>query len=248
MASKKIATQRRRLADEVYDQLVEAIVSKQIGPDDRLVQEKLASELDISRTPVREALLRLENEGVLTVASSGGFRLVETNEAETLALYEARAAVEARAARLLATVASPAELDRLREYILKEERVNGQDTGAYFHANRNIHRAFVEASSNRFLLEMFDMIWGRAMAFHLFANIPQNQVAASLGGHLALLDAIQTGDPVNASHAFEKHIAEGYDLQTSAASDFSDLPANKNFIHAHWKAAQRQYVTKCECI
>lgn len=215
MAFKKIETQRRRLADQVYAQLVEAIVRKQIGPDDRLVQEKLASELDISRTPVREALLRLENEGVLTVAASGGFRLVETNEAETLGLYEARAAVEARAARLLATRANPEQLDQLREFIRKEEQVNGQDTGAYFHANRNIHRALVEAAANRFLLEMFDMIWGRAMAFHLFANIPQNQVAASLGGHLALVDAIEAGDPVKASQAFEDHIAEGYKLQTS---------------------------------
>ncbi|MEM9581009.1 MAG: GntR family transcriptional regulator, partial [Pseudomonadota bacterium] len=77
MALRSISTQRRRLADDVYDQLVTAIMDREIGPNDRLVQEKLASELDISRTPVREALLRLEKEGVLAVANSGGFRLAK---------------------------------------------------------------------------------------------------------------------------------------------------------------------------
>ena len=51
MALRGITTQRRRLADEVYDQLVIAIMNREIGPDDRLVQEKLAAELEISRTP-----------------------------------------------------------------------------------------------------------------------------------------------------------------------------------------------------
>ena len=93
MALKSIVTQRRRLADEVYDQLVEAIMNQQITADDRLVQEKLAAELEISRTPVREALMRLEKEGVLMAAASGGFRLAQMNEDEVKQLYQARAAI-----------------------------------------------------------------------------------------------------------------------------------------------------------
>jgi len=69
VALKSIKIQRRRLADEVYDQLLASITVGDIGPDDRLVQERLAAELDISRTPVREALLRLEQEGVLVTAN-----------------------------------------------------------------------------------------------------------------------------------------------------------------------------------
>ena len=80
MALRSISTQRRRLADEVYDQLVTAIMDREIGPDDRLVQEKLAAELQISRTPVREALLRLEQEGVLATSSRGGFVLHRMEE------------------------------------------------------------------------------------------------------------------------------------------------------------------------
>ena len=212
MALRSINTQRRRLADEVYDQLVRAIMDREIGPDDRLVQEKLAAELDISRTPVREALLRLEKEGVLRMAHSGGFRLAKISEEETLELYQARAAIEGQAARILTARGDMEELDRLRELILRTEDLKEPTTRNYFVANRAIHRAFMEAAGNRFLLEMFDMIWGRAMAFHLFAAIENTDISKSLGNHVELVDVIATGDRGAALEAFTDHIQQGFEL------------------------------------
>jgi len=212
MALHSITTQRRRLADEVYDQLVQAIMDREIGPDDRLVQEKLAAELDISRTPVREALLRLEKEGVLHLANSGGFRLAKISEEETLELYQARAAIEGQAARILTARNDPEELERLRVLIRQTEDLKDPTTRDYFTANRTIHRAFMEAAGNRFLLEMFDMIWGRAMAFHLFAAIENADISKSLGNHIELVDVIATGDRGAALEAFTDHIQEGFEL------------------------------------
>lgn len=212
MALRGITTQRRRLADEVYDQLVNAIMNREIGPDDRLVQEKLAAELQISRTPVREALMRLEKEGVLHLANSGGFRLAKISEEETLELYQARSAIEGQAARILAARNDKRELDRLRALITRTEDLKNPTTRDYFTANREIHRAFMEAAGNKFLLEMFDMIWGRAMAFHLFAAIENADIAKSLGNHIVLVDVIATGDRAAALEAFTAHIQEGFEL------------------------------------
>ena len=212
MALRSITTQRRRLADEVYDQLVAAIMSREIGPDDRLVQEKLAAELDISRTPVREALLRLEKEGVLHLANSGGFRLAKITEEETLELYQARAAIEGQAARILTARSDPKEFAQLRGIIRENEKLSNPTTKDYFIANRTIHRAFMETAGNRFLLEMFDMIWGRAMAFHLFAAIENADIASSLGNHLALVDVLEKGDRGAALEAFTAHIQDGFEL------------------------------------
>ena len=75
MALKSIQPTRRRLADQVYDQIINAIVNRDIVSEDRLIQEKLAAELQISRTPVREALMRLEQEGVLEVTNRGSFKI-----------------------------------------------------------------------------------------------------------------------------------------------------------------------------
>lgn len=212
MALRSINTQRRRLADEVYDQLVAAIMDREIGPDDRLVQEKLASELDISRTPVREALLRLEKEGVLTVANSGGFRLTTITEEEVRELYQARAAIEGQAARILAARNDPEQLSAIRAFIVQTEQLDNPTTRDYFIANRAIHREFMVAAGNRFLIEMFDMIWGRAMAFHLFAAIEHTDISQSLGHHTALVDAVASGDRTQALEKFTDHIQDGFDL------------------------------------
>jgi DNA-binding GntR family transcriptional regulator len=213
VALKGIVTQRRRLADEVYDQLVEAIVNQQITAEDRLVQEKLAAELEISRTPVREALMRLEKEGVLMAAASGGFRLAQMDEAEVKQLYQARAAIEGQCARILAVRATDAQIAKLRRIIEDEENLTELTTASYFQANRNIHRAFVEEAGNKFLLDMFDMIWGKAMAFHLFATLQNVDISRSLGNHLALVDVIATKDPAKTLEAFIAHIQDGFDLQ-----------------------------------
>ena len=171
MALKSIKSERRRLADEAYAQLMDAILSGEIGGDDRLVQERLAAEMEISRTPVREALLRLEQEGVLVTSPRGGFILYKMDESEIRELYQARAAVESQAARILASQNDGFKNRELRATIEREENISNPSVQAYFDANRNIHRRFVELVDNRYLLEMFDNIWNRGTAFRLFAAI-----------------------------------------------------------------------------
>lgn len=213
MKFQSIKPQRRRLADEVYDQLVQAIMAREIKPADTLVQEKLAAEMQISRTPVREALMRLEQEGVLEVSKRGSFRLYRMDDQEVKELYQSRAAVEGQCARILAVRRDPKDIATLRAIVEREERLTEHTARAYFEANRNIHRAFVEQAENRFLLEMFDMIWGKAMAFHLFATIEKIDLGQSLGDHMALVDVIETGDKTAALEVFTDHIQNGFDLQ-----------------------------------
>ncbi len=213
LALKSIQPARRRLADEVYEQLIGAIMRREIGPHDHLVQEKLAAELQISRTPVREALMRLEQDGVLEVSNRGSFRLYQMNDTEIRELYQARAAVEGQSARILAHEADPGIVATLRECVQREENVSDASAKGYFEANRNIHRKFVELAKNRFLLEMFDMIWGKAMAFHLFAAIENVDLAKSLGAHMALVDIVASGDKGAALELFTAHIQDGFDLQ-----------------------------------
>ncbi len=213
LAFKSIQPVRRRLADEVYDQIVSAIMNLEIGREDRLIQEKLATDLGISRTPVREALMRLEQEGVLRKSAQGGFRLYQMSDQEVRELYQTRAAIEGQVARILAENHTPANIEDLRQTITKEENIASDSIRDYFEANRNIHRRFVELANNRFLLEMFDMTWGKAMAFQLFAQIQNVDLSKSLGDHIALVDVIETGNKIEALEVFITHIQDGFDLQ-----------------------------------
>ena len=213
MALKSIQPTRKRLADEVYQQLIDAILARDIMPGDQLVQGKLAAELQISRTPVREALIQLERDGVLEVTTRGSFRLYLMNEHEVRELYQARAAVEGQTARILAANKTPKMIQELRDFVENEEDISSSTIQAYFAANKNIHRRFVELANNRFLLEMFDMIWGKAMAFQLFATIENADPSKSLGGHMRLIDVIESGDKSETLEVFTQHIQDGFDLQ-----------------------------------
>lgn len=216
MALKTIKLERQRLADIVYGQLLEAIRNGEIAEDEQLVQEKLAEQLQISRTPVREALLRLEQDGILVSSPRGGFSLYKMTREEVRELYQARAAIEGQAVRILATKKDPEIAEHLRDIIRREESISSELVDEYFNANRTIHRSMVELTGNRYLLEMFDNIWNRATSYNLFAAIEKLDLAKSLGDHLRLVDAIETGNPTIAMEAIVDHITDGFELQIEA--------------------------------
>ncbi|WP_370402154.1 GntR family transcriptional regulator [Sulfitobacter sp. JB4-11] len=213
MPFKSLSQPRVRLADQVYDQIMQAIRTGAISVNDRIVQEKLAEEFEISRTPVREALFRMEQEGILMVAGRGGFQIRKLGEGEIAELYGSRAAIEGYAARILADRNDPQICADLRELITRTEDISEPSVHAYFKANMNVHRSFVEATKNRFLLEFFDNIWNRGSSFTLFASIKNVDLSESLGGHLALVDAIETGDGSTAAEKMIAHIQDGKEMQ-----------------------------------
>jgi DNA-binding GntR family transcriptional regulator len=203
-----------RLADFVYRQIFDAVVSGQIPPGDRLVQEVLAEEMDVSRTPVREALLRLETEGILEASERGGFLVRSLDLDEVRATYELRAAVEGYSARLVAERGDPAAIESIRATIT--EATDGAASAEEgYELNRRVHRLIVEATGNAMFLETVDSIWGRGQAFRMFAKMH----AADLHflhadpSHDDVLAAIERGDGPAAQEAMTAHILSGLDLQ-----------------------------------
>lgn len=216
MTFKSLSTPRVRLADQVYDQIMQAIRDGSIAADDRIVQEKLAEEFEISRTPIREALFRMEQEGILKVAGRGGFVIRRLGKDEIAELYGARASIEGFATRLLADANDAKKCDQLRKIINKAENLKEGSVQEVFEANMAIHRAFVEATDNRFLLEFFDNIWSRGSSFTLFATLEGEDLSKSLSDHMELVDAIETGDGSLAAEKMIAHICDGHELQIDA--------------------------------
>ena len=215
---KKIEVTRIRLADQVYDQILHAIENGLIAPADRIVQEKLADELMVSRTPVREALLRLQQEGILSAVDRGGFIIRQTTRREVMELYQAREAIEGYCCATLASTPEAADLTRIETVIHTNENATLDTVSQYYAANRQIHRAFVEATGNHHLLEMFDAMWNRSLSFQTFRLMKQPQLDLTLTGHLALLEAIRARDPRRAAEAMSTHIRDGMQLQLSVLS------------------------------
>lgn len=139
------ATIAENAADHVHSQLRDAILSGQLRPNHRLVEVTLADELGVSRTPVREALLRLRQEGL--VVQSHGWLVRDHDPAEVLEYLEARAALESATAGLAARRIDEAQLTELRS-ILDEMEDRSRSRREVNSLNSRFHALIAEAGGN----------------------------------------------------------------------------------------------------
>ncbi len=209
---KKAPQARPRLAADVYDQLLSAVVNGQIKPGERLIQEKIAAQINISRTPVREALLRLEQEGVLEQTGRKGFTIRDITDQEIRALYGAREAVEGYAAYVIATNRGDQQLATIEQAVLAEQQLSERDVEKEFTINRNIHRTIVEQSGNSVLLGMFDSLWSRGVSLWLFSATRDDQTPPKPDVHSKLLQKLKSGTPEEAQKEMIDHIRDGLDM------------------------------------
>ena len=206
---KRMPDVQPRLADDVYEQILSAIINGQIAPGERLIQEKIAAEINISRTPVREALLRLEQEGILELSGRKGFAIRQISEDEVRDLYQAREAIESYGAYWVAANRSEERLAAIEAKVAAERALSERDVEAEFYLNKDIHRTIVEQTGNNVLIGMFDSIWGRGISLWPFAATRANQEPPDLMVHQELLEILQTGSPENAQRAMIAHVREG---------------------------------------
>ncbi|WP_168709331.1 GntR family transcriptional regulator [Arthrobacter sp. PAMC25564] len=211
---KKIEFARETLADAAYAQIAEGILTQDLGPGTRLLMDDLAARLGISRTPVREALHRLEMERVIEPGGRRGYIVRKLTDAELDKQYAARGAIEPFA---LAEVArrGGAAADYVRSTF--EELVLAPQTTAMevFLVNKAIHRCTVEALDNEYLLSMFDVIWQTAMAAHVWADILESRTSVDFPElHRPIVEAAESGDPELASKVAHEHILAGRGLHS----------------------------------
>ena len=217
MAHFKKIKKNARLADEVYEQIYDSISLGSIEPNERIIQEKLADEMEVSRTPIREALLRLEVEGVLVRSGRNGFVFRRLSSQEARQIYDVRELVECYAMGLLWDKKDSEVISRLEQNTIRIESQKHRSFNEYGLANKNIHRAFAEEAGNPFLLDLFDMIWTRSNSVRAFSALSETDLSISLKGHMELCQALRHGNRPDAIEAMRSHIREGLHLQLSSA-------------------------------
>lgn len=147
----------RSRAEFVYDTLRDAISDGRIAAGERVREEEIARNLGVSRTPVREALQRLQQRGLLVVGGGRGLVVAHLSQQQIIELYAMRQILEGSAARFAATHATPAEVALL--YQLQEELKFAQnDALLHSNLNRQFHHAIYEAAHNRYLIQTLDSL------------------------------------------------------------------------------------------
>ena len=193
---------------DAYTLILEAIDMGVYKPGDRLVESDLAERFGVSRTPIREALQRLETQSLLT--RDGRSLIVASLDHNQLAeLYVVRAELEGLAASLAARHATTEEVRVLRDMVEDDRRLLG-DPQAMARANRRFHKQIHLASHNRFLVQQLDLVH-RSMALMATTSLAAaDRGEDALAEHDAIVSAIEAGDSQTAGEALRAHISKAF--------------------------------------
>ncbi len=196
---------------DAYTLILEAIDGGIYRPGDRLVEAELAERFGVSRTPVREALQRLETQSML--ARDGRSLIVASLDHNQLAeLYVVRAELEGLAARLAAKHATPEEIKVLADMV-EEDRAHLADPVALSRANRRFHKQIHLASHNRYLVQQLDLVH-RSMALLATTSLAaEGRGETALAEHTAIVEAIAAGNGEAAQEALRAHISKAFETR-----------------------------------
>ncbi|EBA03869.1 MAG: GntR family transcriptional regulator [Paracoccaceae bacterium] len=204
---------------DAYSLILAAIDSGIYTRGDRLVESELAERFDMSRTPIREALQRLETQALLT--REGRSLIVSALDHNQMAeLYVVRAELEGLAASLAANHATVEEISVLRGMIEKDRELLG-DPNAMAQGNRRFHRQLHLASHNMFLVRQLDLVY-RSMALLATTSLAvEGRGEKALAEHSRIVQAIEDRDGPAARDALCDHISQAYEARLSrvAAED-----------------------------
>ena len=193
---------------DVYQLILDAIDGGELPGGARLIETDLAERFGVSRTPVREALTRLEAQGV---AAAQGRRLVvaSLDHDQLGELYEVRGVVEGLAARLAARHAAPEEIAVLRGMVEADRALAGRP-GELAQANKRFHRQMHRASHNRYLNQMLQGMRRSLALLSTTSLAAPGRGAESVAEHDAIIRAIETRDEDAAEAAARRHISNAY--------------------------------------
>ncbi len=204
----EVARQPQR---DAYALILQAIDTGVYRPGDRLVESELADRFGVSRTPIREALQRLETQSLL--ARDGRSLIVASLDHNQMAeLYVVRCELEGLAARLAARHATDEEVRVLRQMV-EDDRKFLDDPSALARANRRFHKQVHLASHNRFLVQQLDLVY-RSMALMATTSLAvEGRGPIALSEHQRLVDAIAAGDGEAAYRALKEHISVAFETR-----------------------------------
>lgn len=211
---------RLRLVDEATKTLRDAILNGRFVPGARLRQTDLADRLGISRTPIREALGRLQHEGLVELLPGGGVRVALLDLAEAVELYDLREVLDGLAARLAAARATPAELATLDRALGRMRQcLERRDANQWFGAHVAFHDAIFRASGHVRLQSLSAVVRLSIQRFHPLLLRTPHRLEDAHREHRGIYEAIVAGNGERAERLARAHIANAKTIVLKVMGD-----------------------------
>lgn len=195
-----------------YQQIREAILSGDFGPGTPLSEAMLADFCRVSRTPVREALKRLEQDG-LAHAKGRGLVVRERSAEEIMDLYDVRIDLETAAARMAAERRTEFDLVRLKNSYAASERVEAGDGDALAESNRDFHAHIWRASHNEALMDLLDRVNMHLLRYPATTLTYPGRWKQALREHAGLIVCLESRDAANAAELARTHFTAARDIR-----------------------------------
>lgn len=196
-----LMAKRQMLSDDVYDALKESILSGRLPASQKINLEEIRRETGVSNTPIRQALSRLEAEGLVVKEAYRGFAVAEPPDAGRLdEIFEVRLILEPAAAALATQRGTKEQLESLRQFTERALREPHEE----FLLDGAFHQGIVEAAHNTQLSEAVEHIWGRRIAYNIYGA--GDNAEQTWAEHAQILAALEAGDTEGASEAMRRHI------------------------------------------
>lgn len=208
----RLGTDGRRLADRVYEGVLDAIRDGRMMPGERLVLHRIAEQLGVSLSPVREAIARLAQEGWVQLEPHKGATVSTLTAEEVEEIYDVREALETFALTKAMERATPEDIARLETACDRMESQRDSLTlSQWFELNREFHLLLVKPCGNRIVLDTLDGLWARQSALLMLATYTMEPSAVDrlLAEHRSLLEAFRRGRTELAQALMSNHVRDG---------------------------------------
>ena len=201
---------RKSLGQNVFEYLKNAIIDQTIEPGSRLVESKLADMLGISRTPLREALHKLEREDWIEKIPSGGFQVVELTKDEIEQTFGIRSVLEAYAAQLAAENHQEKDLIPLEKKMIEYQNCLGEnDNTRLQRLNTEFHDLLYSLSKSPKLIKMINQLRAQISRFRQIILMEEGFAKQSNEDHIKMLEAIKNRDGETVEQLVRQHIIKG---------------------------------------
>lgn len=212
-------------AEAVYRETRWRIITGALPPATAVNQAELAGEFGVSQTPVREALLRLESEGLVVFLAHSMVKVSPLDLQELDELYAIRVELDSFAGRLAAANCTPEDVARLKSLLASN---TAADLGDRLHRNLDFHRSIYRASGNKQLTRLLDQLWDRTERYRIVlvaneADGQQQHRSHSDDDHWAIGTALFEGDGEKVAALLRRHVQQSHDLIRSMLEDHTPM-------------------------
>ncbi|WP_417672404.1 GntR family transcriptional regulator [Pseudodonghicola sp.] len=195
------------IAQWVADVLRDRIVKGSYPPGARLVERKISAELEVSRTPVREAIKLLDADGLIGISRNKGAQVLQLGPEEARKIFDVIAVLESLAAERFAEALAPEQLETLEE--LHDRMMVFHKIGShmdYFDTNSEIHDFIMENCGNPIVIETHKRLMARARRGRFLAIMRPERLIEAVAEHEALMAALRQGDAAVVAQIWRAHL------------------------------------------